>query len=135
MPPERIASALGTANFLRILGGSFGTSISVTMWSRRAEFHHSRLVEDINQFNPISVQVVRLLHDFGLDHLHAFGQIDLTVYKEAFMLATNDVFLVSGVLFLVLLIILWLTRPPFLTKKRTGSFRRMSFFIPPVSDV
>src|SRR5579862_4515979 len=48
LPPARIASALGLSNFFRILGGSFGTSISVSMWSRREAFHHSRLVENIN---------------------------------------------------------------------------------------
>lgn len=115
LPSERIASALGTANFLRILGGSFGTSISVTLWNRRAQFHHSRLAENINQFNPLVTQFARRLQHLGLPRLSTFAQVDLAIYKQAFMLATNDILWISGVVFMILLGILWFTRPPFFT--------------------
>jgi MFS transporter, DHA2 family, multidrug resistance protein len=115
LPAARIASALGTANFLRILGGSFGTSISVTLWDRRAQFHHSRLVENINQFNPVVTQFARQLQHLGLPHLETFAQVDQAIYRQAFMLSTNDILWVSGVVFLILLGILWFTRPPFFT--------------------
>lgn len=116
LPAARIASALGTANFLRILGGSFGTSISVTLWDRRAQFHHSRLVENINQFNPSVIQFARQLQHLGLAHLKTFAQVDLAIYKQAYMLSTNDILWVSGVVFVILLGFLWFTRPPFFTK-------------------
>jgi len=113
IPPSRNASALGTSNFLRILGGSFGTSISITLWTRRAQFHHSRLGESINPFNPLVIESRRLLSQLGLPHLKALQQLDNIIYKEAYLLSTNDIFWVSGIVFLFLLFILWLTKPPF----------------------
>ncbi len=118
LPASRIASALGTANFLRILGGSFGTSISITLWSRRAQFHHSRLSEDITHFNPLVTQGLQKIAHLNFPPLQALQQFDLLIYKEAYLLATNDIFWLSGVVFLLLLAILWLTRPPFFSQSK-----------------
>lgn len=115
LPRERVASALGLANFLRIIGSSFGTSLSVTLWERREQFHHSRLVEQINHANPWSLQTVEYLRNTGLSSKSAYEQLDAIVTHQAFMLSTNDIFWLSGALFLCLLIILWFTRPPFIT--------------------
>lgn len=115
LAPENVASALGLANFFRILGGSFGTSLSVTVWSRREQFHHSVLVEQINQYNPTSLDAVKELHGLGFPGLKAYGQLEEVITNQAFMLSTNDIFWLSGVLFLGLLAILWFARPPFIS--------------------
>lgn len=121
LPPDRIASALGLANFCRILGGSFGTSISVTLWDRREAFHHSRLVENVNAFNPISQQAVTQLHEYGFTGLKSFAQLVNVITNQAYMLSTNDVFWLSGWTFISLLIIIWFTKPPFLAKGPVAS--------------
>lgn len=59
LPPERLASALGLANFFRILGSSFGTSISITIWNNREALHQSHLVEQINAFNPLAQKTLQ----------------------------------------------------------------------------
>jgi DHA2 family multidrug resistance protein len=117
LPAHRMASALGLANFFRILGGSVGTSLSVTIWSRREAFHHSRLVEQINSFNPVSTSAIDQLHSLGFSELSSMGKIVAMITNQAFMLATNDIFWLSGWTFIFLLIIIWLAKPPFLTKK------------------
>ncbi len=116
LPPERVASALGLSNFLRILGGSFGTSLSVTLWDRREQFHHSQLVEQITNYNPVSIEAVQQLNQYGFQDLKAYEQLDAIVGHQAYMLSTNDIFWLSGVLFIGLLIILWFTKPPFVSK-------------------
>lgn len=116
LPAERIASALGLANFLRILGGSFGTSLSVTIWERREAFHQARLVEHINDYNPISVQFIQLLNHYGFTDLKEFVLLYKIVINQAFMLSTNDFFWLSGCIFVGLLAILWFTKPPFTSK-------------------
>lgn len=116
LPPERIASALGLANFCRILGGSFGTSISVTMWDRRESFHHSRLVENINQYNPISHDAINQLHSLGLSSLKSIGMITNLITNQAFMLSTDDIFWLSGWIFICLLVVIWFAKPPFMAK-------------------
>jgi DHA2 family multidrug resistance protein len=116
LPPDRIASALGLSNFFRILGGSFGTSISVTLWDRREAFHQSRLVEQINYYNPISSESVQQLQHLGFKGLKALGLLADTITNQAFMLSTNDIFWLSGWIFMGLFVIVWFAKPPFLAK-------------------
>jgi DHA2 family multidrug resistance protein len=118
LAPNRIASALGLANFFRILGGSFGTSLSVTMWDRREAFHHSRLVEHINVYNPISTDTITQLQALGFSGMKSLEQITRTITNQAYMLATNDIFWLSGWIFMCLLVTIWFTKPPFMTTKR-----------------
>ena len=111
MPPEKVASALGLANFFRILGGSFGTSISVTLWNYREALHQSHLVEHINAFNPIARQALHQLQSLGMTGLKSIGAIYGTVINQAFMLATNDIFRLSAWIFMFLLVVVWFAKP------------------------
>lgn len=115
IPSYRVASALGLVNFCRILGGSFGTSISVTLWDRREDFHHSRLVEHINSFNPTSDAYLNHLQSFGLTEPQSYEFVTALITKQAFILSTDDIFWLSGCVFLCLLVVLWFTKPPFLS--------------------
>jgi len=116
LPAQRMASALGLANFCRILGGSFGTSLSITIWDRREAFHHSRLVENINNANPANVSMTDQLQSLGFSGLKKFGLIDNMTINQSFMLSTNDIFWLSGWIFICLLIIIWFAKPPFMVK-------------------
>ncbi len=117
LPNARIANALGLANFCRILGGSFGTSMSVTMWDRREAYHHSVLVEQINPYNPIYNNTMSQLHALGYSSMQSIAKITGTITNQAFMLATNDIFWLSGWTFIALMVIIWFAKPPFLAKK------------------
>jgi len=111
LPPERIPSASGLFNFARITAGSFGTSITTTLWDRRATLHHAQLVEHLTPNDPVSAQAFANLHDggFGLDQ--SYGVINRLVDTQAFMLSADDIFYVSGVLFLALIVLVWFARP------------------------
>lgn len=114
LPPRCIASAAGMANFLRILGGSFGTSISVSFWVHRESFYHAHLAENITAFNPISVQAIAHTQQvLNLAALPAYEQIDLSVTNQSYMLSTIDFFWISAWVFLALLLLIWFTKPPF----------------------
>lgn len=116
LAPSRMASALGLANFFRILGGSFGTSIIISMWNRREKFHHSQLVEQITSYNPISLKEIKKLQELGLNGLSSYSELDAIISKQASMLSLNDIFWLSGVIFLGLLFIVWYAKPPFINK-------------------
>lgn len=113
LPPTRVASALGLSNFLRIIGGSFGTSISVTLWDRREAFHHSRLVEHINSFNPDSHAYLQQLQALGFVPDKNMGVVDTIITNQSYMLSTDDIFWISGWIFVGLMLIIWFAKPPF----------------------
>ncbi|STY30808.1 multidrug efflux system protein [Legionella wadsworthii] len=113
LPPEQLASALGLANFCRILGGSFGTSISVTLWNNREALHQSQLVEQITPYNPLVQQTVNQLHSLGISGLKSFAMIYANIINQAYMLATIDIFKLSAWIFLALLALIWLADPTY----------------------
>ena len=113
LPPERIASALGLSNFFRILGGSFGTSMSVTLWDNRASLHHSHLVEQITHFNAVGLQWLSQFKELGLDRNASYQLLDHLITRQAYMLSTNDFFWLAGWIYISLLILIWFAKPPF----------------------
>jgi DHA2 family multidrug resistance protein len=110
--PERIASASGLFNFARILAGSFGTSIATTFWDRRATLHQTQLVERITAFQPQVQEALAGLQANGMSAEQAHGVLNRMVEQQAFMLSANDVFYASALLFLALVGVVWLAKPP-----------------------
>lgn len=119
LPPHRVASALGLSNFFRILGGSFGTSVWITLWTRREAIHHNHLIEHINNFNPISRDTLNELQSLGLTGLKNIGQLESTISQQAYMLSTDEIFWLTGVIFIFLIAIIWCVKPPFMGKNKT----------------
>jgi MFS transporter, DHA2 family, multidrug resistance protein len=111
LTPDRIPSASGLMNFARITAGSFGTSIVTTLWDRRATLHHAQLVEHLSAGDPVSSQALANLQSGGFGAQQSYGLLNRLVDNQAFMLSANDIFYVSGVLFLVLVFVIWLARP------------------------
>ena len=111
-----VASAAGLSNCLRILGGSFGTSISVTLWAHRESVHQSTLVEGLNATNTQMNAAMQHLQESGLTQSSSYARLYETIINQAYMLATNDVFWISGYVFLSLMVLIWFARPPFLAK-------------------
>ena len=110
--PERIPSASGLSNFMRITAGAIGTSISTTMWERRATLHHARLTEGLHSGGIALEQTLRGLQAAGLTAEQALGQVERMTNLQAFMLAADDIFYASAVLFLLLIPLVWLAHAP-----------------------
>jgi len=115
LSPERIPSASGLINFARITAGSFGTSITTTVWDRRATLHHAQLVEHLTQSDPVAGQAFSNLQAGGFGADQSYALVNRLVDQQAFMLSANDIFYVSGLLFLGLIVLVWFARP-----QRTG---------------
>jgi DHA2 family multidrug resistance protein len=112
LPPERIPAASGLFNFARITAGAFGTSIVTTLWDHRATVHHAQLVDRLTPDNPTVAQALAGLGSRGAELSQGLAVLNRSVDQQAFMSAANDVFLVSAALFLVLIAVIWLARPP-----------------------
>lgn len=108
-----VASAAGLSNFVRLLAGSFGTSLSITLWDRRAAFHMDRFAEAFSRSNPAFTDRVHQLMRLGLSQRQAEGLLTHLAHGQAVLLSTNDVFWLSGWIFLGLIVLVWLARPPF----------------------
>jgi MFS transporter, DHA2 family, multidrug resistance protein len=111
LPPERIPAAAGLYNFARITAGSFGTSITTTLWDRRATLHHAQLVERITGADPASSQALATLQAGGLGQQQSYEVLTRLVDQQAFTLSADDIFYVSGLLFLALIVVIWFARP------------------------
>lgn len=109
--PDRIPAASGLTNFVRITAGAMGTSISTTLWESRATLHHAQLVEGLGQGNAALQSTLSGLGAAGLGPEQALAQVNRMIDQQAFMLAANDIFYLSAVLFLVLIPLVWLTQP------------------------
>ena len=107
--PERIAAASGLSNFVRITAGSFGTSIATTIWQDRAAMHHAQISEYVNLGNGAATQALSGLHGAGLAPPQALAVIDRLANQQAYMLAVDDVFFASSLIFLALIPLVYLT--------------------------
>ena len=73
--------------------------------------HHAQLSESINQGSQAASGALSGLAAGGLTPEQALGQVNLLVNQQAFMLAANDVFFVSALMFLALIPLVWLSHP------------------------
>ncbi len=113
IPPERMASAAGTQNFLRTMCGAFGTSLAVALWTRRDSVHRVQLAEHISASAPQTAEFTARLGAAGLPPDQANAVLERMLAGQSNMLATNDVFWLSGCLLIALMPVIWLARPPF----------------------
>ena len=113
IPPARLAAAAGVQNFFRMMLGSFGASIAIAAWDNRQQLHRSRLNENVNAYGDAARQTLEQMTASGLSPEQAYAQIERALSGQAYMLAANEIFWVIGVLFLVLIALVWTARPPF----------------------
>ena len=111
IPPHLLASAAGLSNFIRILGGSFGTSLSITLWDRRAAYHHELLAERVTEYSPVTNDSITNLGGLEQSISSGYAILERSMQQQAVMLATNDIFWISGLLFAVLMMMVWFARP------------------------
>ena len=111
LPPQKIPSGSGLSNFARITAGAFGTSITTTVWENRAAMHHAHLAERINLGNVPATQALANLHNAGLGNDQSLFLINRTIDQQAYMMAANDIFYISSIIFIALLAVVWLAQP------------------------
>jgi DHA2 family multidrug resistance protein len=111
LPPERMPSAAGLSNFVRITAGAVGTSLFTTLWENRAALHHAQLAESINQASSATTLMLGQLVAGGMSNDQALASINRTIDQQAYTLAVTDVFYMSSVLFVALIAIVWLAAP------------------------
>jgi DHA2 family multidrug resistance protein len=87
--------------------------VATTIWERREALHHAQLAEHVTAFNPIASQLADQVQGLGLGSLQAYGLIERTIENQAYAMATVDMSWIAGWIFLALIPLLWIARPPF----------------------
>jgi DHA2 family multidrug resistance protein len=112
LPPEKIPAAAGLSNFARIFAGAVGTSLMSTGWNNRTILHHARLTEQASVNNPNFVDAIANLQaTLDVSAAKAMAFFETSLNTQASMLGLNDVFWLSGVIFLVIIPLIWVTKP------------------------
>ncbi|MGF6635285.1 EmrB/QacA subfamily drug resistance transporter [Paraburkholderia sp. MM6662-R1] len=113
---ERLASASGLSNFFRTLSGAIGTAISTTFWENDTIYHHAMLADTVSTYSANTNAYTNALAGVGLSGDSLTAQLNQVVTSQAYMMATNDFFRISGAAFIVLAVLVWITKP----RKGTG---------------
>lgn len=116
LPPEKMASASSLFNFLRTLAGSIGTSLTTFIWYNREAVHHTQLTEVINPYNPISQQFFQTMGSFGLSEEQTASYLARQITAQGFIIGANEIFFVSAITFISLVVLIWFAKPPFSSK-------------------
>ncbi|CAM5795718.1 DHA2 family efflux MFS transporter permease subunit [Rhizobacter fulvus] len=111
LTPDRMPSAAGLSNFVRITAGAVGTSLFTTLWENRAILHHAQLAEQINATNVSATQFAAQLAATGLSTEQAAANMNRLIDQQAYTMAVTDVFYMSSLLFFALIAVIWFAKP------------------------
>jgi DHA2 family multidrug resistance protein len=113
VPANELASASGVSNFVRTMSGSFSTAIAVWVWNRRSDYHHAVLTEHIRNSADAWTQYQAQLAAHGITGRGASEYVNFVISGQASTLGVNDVFNMLGLMFLLLIPLIWFAKPPF----------------------
>jgi len=112
LPADRIPAAAGLSNFVRVFCGAVGTSLATTAWNDRAVLHHARLIERASPEDPLyGAALDQIQSAMHLTQGQAAAYFERTLNLQAVMLGLNDIFWISGVIFVAIVPLIWFTRP------------------------
>ena len=119
LEPHEIAAGSGLATFVRTLGGSFAASLTTWAWNERSTVHHAQLTEHIDAYDPAMLQTVSNLG--GGDMQKGAVMMNQMISQQAVQIGFNEIFHLLGILFLCIIFVVWLAKPPFASKSGPGA--------------
>jgi len=104
IPPEKMASATGLSNFVRMLSSSLATALGITLWDERAIVHRADLVESA------SLGAYRdVLATSTLPNVTSSGNelelLEIMINQQARTMAQQDVYMVGACILLSLVLL------------------------------
>lgn len=111
LTPDRMPSAAGLSNFVRITAGAIGTSLFTTIWENRAILHHAQLTEAVSRGNDSATAAMAQLGAGGFSPAQVSETLNRMIDQQAYTMAVTDMFYMSSVLFFLLIAIVWTAKP------------------------
>jgi len=102
------ASAAGLMNFVRTVSGAFATSLVTTVWDNQITRNHAELAGLVDATGETMNSL--LASGMGIEQARAI--IDQLVQGQSVMLATNQLFLWSGLAFVLAATAIWFAPKP-----------------------
>jgi DHA2 family multidrug resistance protein len=112
LPPDRLPAASGLSNFMRTCAGAFGTSLTTTLWADRTAMHHEQLVESIAPGAAPTDHALATLGAAGFDQTQSLAAISRMVDQQGFTISMIEINYASSAVFLLLIGLIWIARPP-----------------------
>jgi len=110
--PE-VSEGSGLATFLRAVGGSFSASITTYLWTRGGVVNHANLGEHINLYESRIRDAVAATGG----HLQTYAaEMNRMITQQAMQISFDHLFNALGFIFLGLVAVVWLAKPPFIKK-------------------
>jgi MFS transporter, DHA2 family, multidrug resistance protein len=126
IPLERMGNATSIFNLMRNIGASIGISMVLAIQTRHAQMHVNSLTANVTPSNLQAQGMVNgiksmMMAQAGADpataQRMANGMIENLIRQQAAIMSFNDIFWLLAVIFLCMLPLIFLMRPP---KKRGG---------------
>jgi DHA2 family multidrug resistance protein len=129
IPREEMGNATSMFNLLRNLGGSMGIAAMTTLLSRHRQMHTNYLVEHVTPYNLQAQQAFRKIQgamlasgsDLGTATQRTRALLFYSVQRQAAMLSFIDIFRILGIIFLLLLPLVWIMKKPRVGKTDAAS--------------
>ena len=120
IPKEEMGNATSMFNLMRNLGGSFGIAAATTYLFRRQQLHTNQLGAHVTPFSPAATAMTRGLQGamtaHGSDPFLAARQAYVATWgliqRQASMLSFVDTFMAMGIVFLLVLPLLFVMKRP-----------------------
>jgi DHA2 family multidrug resistance protein len=113
LKPSEIAAAAGLSGFVRTIAGSISTAVSTWLWEDRGAYHRAVLAEKVNTHSAGWQHYQEQLQSIGITAGHSMAYVERIATQQAMTMAANDMFRLYAAIFIIIIPILWLTRPPF----------------------
>ncbi len=110
---NEIAAASGLSGFVRTIAGSISTAVSTWLWQDRGNYHHAMLAEQVNAKSAGWQHYQDQLQTAGITAGHSIAYVERVATQQAMSMAANDMFRLYAAIFIIIIPILWLTKPPF----------------------
>jgi DHA2 family multidrug resistance protein len=105
---KEMDSAAGLMNFIRTLSGAFATSYVATVWNNKIIENHAELVA----ISDSDLNMRTTFENMGMS-IDAINQaIDYVISGQSVMIATNQLMLILGIVFLFAAFVIWLAPKP-----------------------
>ena len=92
MPPDKMDTATGLSNFLRMLAASIATAIGITLWDDRTVVHRADLIQAVSNPTVERQQFFETVRQLGDDPESVWAAIEFMVFQQSRTMAQQDVF-------------------------------------------